>query len=56
VHNIKNPWKLASNSKVKKTIMGFYSLQKWINSKAFFFCSDLLVQYAQGLGYSGLEA
>jgi hypothetical protein len=54
VQNFKNPWELASYSKIKKAVMEFYSLQKWFDSKTFFFCRALLVSNAQGSGYSGM--
>ena len=46
---------MAPDPKVKKPVMGFYSLQKRFDSKTFFFCHALLVSNAQGPGHSGME-
>jgi hypothetical protein len=55
LQDFKNPRELAPDPKVKKPVMGFYSLQKRFDSKTFFFCHALLVSNAQGPGYSGME-
>jgi len=36
LQNFKSTRKLAPYSKVKETVVGFFYLQKWFNSKTFF--------------------
>jgi len=52
--NFKNAGKLAAHTKIKDTAVEFFYLQKWLDTKTFFFCHDLLVSNAQGPGHSGL--
>ncbi len=46
--NLKNPGELAADSKIKKTTLGFFSLQEWFNSKIIVLSHNLLVSHAQG--------
>jgi hypothetical protein len=46
MQNFKNSRKLASYSKIKNPVMGFYSLPKWFDSKTFLLSHDLLVPNA----------
>lgn len=55
LQDFKEPRELASHSQIQETVMGFYSLQKWTDSKTFLFSHGLLVSNAQRSGHSGLE-
>ena len=54
LQDFKSTGKLASYSQVKKTVVGFFYLQEWFNTKTFFLCPGILVSHAQGSGHSGL--